>query len=231
MSWQANPKIIRLRAKARDYGLTQLLARILPYRGYEEKFDAAIFEAVNADDVIWDIGANVGYYTEKFCNAVGPNGRVYAFEPVSSTAGRLRENVGGNSNLVIHMIAIGDRIGPVSMSEGSDDSGATSRIVETGVVVGTEVEMTTGDTAIETRLAEIPTVIKVDTEGYELEVLRGMPTLLSSPCLRAIFIEVHFGLLTDRGLKDAPAEIEDILRSNRFSVKWVDPSHISAVRN
>ncbi|NEQ84963.1 MAG: FkbM family methyltransferase [Moorea sp. SIO2I5] len=40
-----------------------------------------------------------------------------------------------------------------------------------------------------------PNILKIDVEGFEIEVLKGMQTVLASSTLRAVFIEVHFKLL------------------------------------
>jgi hypothetical protein len=75
-----------------------------------------------------------------------------------------------------------------------------------------------------------PDVVKIDVEGFELEVIRGMRSVLGS--VRAAFIEVHFGLLEERGMRQAPSEIVAELKGLGFNtVKWVDASHIMAIRN
>jgi hypothetical protein len=76
-----------------------------------------------------------------------------------------------------------------------------------------------------------PNVIKIDVEGYELEVIEGLPRVLSSKELRSVFVEVHFSLLHNRKLDRAPAAILQTLRRHGFQVHWVDPSHIGARRN
>ena len=78
--------------------------------------------------------------------------------------------------------------------------------------------------------AAVPNVVKIDTEGFELDVLQGMGTVLAEPALRGVFVEVHFGLLADRGMADAPSTIEALLRAAGFETTWVDPSHIAGTR-
>jgi len=57
-----------------------------------------------------------------------------------------------------------------------------------------------------------------------------MQNLLTQKKLRCIGIEVHFGLLNDRGESNQPQEIERILKQNNFVVNWTDSSHIIATR-
>jgi hypothetical protein len=73
-------------------------------------------------------------------------------------------------------------------------------------------------------------VIKIDVEGAEIEVLRGMQKVLTSSDLRAIFIEVHSQILEQNGYHDAIKIITQILNNNGFNINWTDFSHIEAIR-
>ncbi len=231
MSWHTNPVIIGLRKVARQLGLAPILARLRRTGAdYEHAFDEAMFSALRTGDTVWDVGANVGYYTKRFAEAVGSGGHVVAFEPFPATAERLRKNMLGLPNYTLRTLALGAQAGEVVMQEGSDARGATSRIVGEASD-GITVEIAAGDTLVEEGVIPMPTVLKVDTEGFELEVLRGMTSLLRSPETRAVFVEVHFGLLAERGQPHAPAEIERLLKEKGFATRWVDPSHIVAQRD
>ena len=231
MSLQTGPIAIRLRQLARRLGLTKLAGRFLQGGSYEKAFDDALFDTIGANDVIWDVGANVGYYTRKFAEAAGPQGRVIAFEPFPNTVKRLRTEVEGLSTVTVLHIALGAKVGMAIMGAGSDSLGATSRIVlDAAGEATTDVEIATGDYMLERGIAAAPTVIKIDTEGFELDVLSGMSVLLGAPSLRAIFIEVHFGILAERGMAAAPREIEKLLSDAGFNLHWVDASHVAAYR-
>ena len=73
-------------------------------------------------------------------------------------------------------------------------------------------------------------MVKIDVEGYEVEVIEGFGPLLHEPSLRALYVEVHFRLLHERGLDDGPARIEELLGSAGFRTQWLDLSHLAAVR-
>ena len=229
MTWHTSPTFIGLRNIARKTGLNRRLGGLLGRRGYEHAFDDALFAALRAGDVVWDVGANVGYYTKRFAEAAGPAGHVVAFEPFPSTAERLRAQMQGVENHSLQVLALGAEAGSVTMQAGGDALGATSRIVsddEDGVAIG----IATGDGILGMGDVPPPNLVKIDTEGFELDVLRGMTKLLALPQLRAVFVEVHFGLLAGRGQPKAPAEIERLLGAAGFSTRWVDPSHIVAER-
>ena len=73
-------------------------------------------------------------------------------------------------------------------------------------------------------------VIKIDVEGYELDVILGMRNLLSNKSLKAIGIEIHFAILEENGNGNAVKTIIRNLKNSNFKVKWLDPSHIIAIR-
>jgi hypothetical protein len=77
-----------------------------------------------------------------------------------------------------------------------------------------------------------PNVIKIDVEGFEEEVLTGMPRVLANQGLRAIFLEVHFALLEQRGKPTAPIRIQQKLRDCGFTIKWLrSRSHLQGTRD
>ncbi|MEF2554103.1 FkbM family methyltransferase [Aurantimonas sp. A2-1-M11] len=229
MTWQTNPAFIGLRNIVRKTGLNRRLAGFRAGGGYEHAFDDALSAALRSGDVVWDVGANVGYYTKRFSEAVGPDGHVVAFEPFPATAERFRAQMQGIENYKLHVSALGAEAGSVIMQAGSDALGATSRIIEHGEH-GVAIRLETGDGLLEKGDALAPNLVKIDTEGFELEVLRGMTKLLKSSRLRGVFVEVHFGLLADRGQPHAPAEIERVLKAAGLATRWVGPSHIAAER-
>ena len=183
MSWQTNPAMIGLRNVARKTGVIQFINQFLPRKKYyEQAFDKAMFEAIKPGDVIWDVGANVGYYTRKFSDSVGSAGQVFAFEPFPATAARLRAELTGVETVTVLPVALGAETGTVSMREGDDEFGATSRIVAQGAGESrvTCVDIATGDSIFSRGLAAAPAIIKIDTEGFELDALNGMHLLLET---------------------------------------------------
>lgn len=230
MNFRSSAGAIWLRSLARRLGLTRVVARLISSGRYEAAFDDALFATLRPGDIVWDVGANVGLYTVRFAASVGDAGQVFAFEPVPSTREELRRQTGSLSNVTIVPVALGNRNAVVDMRAGGDEKGATSRIVESVGASALTAEMSTADRLFADGGARAPNVVKIDTEGFELEVLEGMTNLLAGPSMRAIFVEVHFGILAERGLANAPATIEALLSSAGFATKWVDMSHIAAVR-
>lgn len=227
-----NPLQIKLRSFTRRLGVNGVINRLRPKRSYEQNFHEALVDAVKPGDVVWDVGANVGLYTTLFCEWVGKDGHVVAFEPSLESVDQLRQRLQGCPWLRIECSALGesDTKGFLVVSSDSVDNHVVMETEKTDRnVQSIPVNVHRGDTMCE-RLGKIPNVVKVDVEGFEEEVLAGMGVLLVSPLLRSILVEVHFAKLEMRGRQIAPIRIEELLRESGFKTKWVDPSHIVAER-
>lgn len=232
MSYQTNPLTIKARNIARTLGLTRIVGKLLRGDRYEQAFEDAMFATIGVGDVVWDIGANVGYYSKKFAGAAGPQGKVFAFEPFPETINRLKSETAGHPTVNVVPMALGAEAGSVRMQEGGDYLGATNKIVSSDVTEGSaKVDVITGDALVGRGGVQAPNILKIDTEGFELDVLEGMKGLLNAPGLRALFIEVHFGNLAERGMSNAPARIEEILLTSGYRLRWLDPSHLAAYRD
>jgi len=180
-------------------------------------------------DCVWDIGANVGHYTKLFADRVGASGKVFAFEPSPANFERLCAACVSFPNVTLLQVALGKGNGRLRLKQGPDDLGATSRILDTESG-GLVVEVRSGASLISSGGALPPNAVKIDVEGFEFEVLQGFAVHLKNPALRVIGVEIHFGILKQRGMPEAPKEIEDMLCRSGFSVRWPDISHILAVR-
>lgn len=229
-----NKTFIRARSAARKLGLLSSIKRVhsMFSRGYERRFDAALLSDIKPGDIIWDVGANVGLYTEKFLAKTGSGGKVFAFEPAPECFDLLAAKFKHDSNVVLERVALSSSNTTGVMKMASDPLGATHQLSDDEEpVIGTPIRVTvlTADTYME-QSKTIPNVIKIDVEGFEYDVFKGMSKLLADSKLRAVFCEVHFALLENRGQAFAPIEIERLLRNARFDVKYTDSSHIQAIR-
>lgn len=137
-------------------------------------------------DHMVDVGANVGSYTLLAAGVSGAT--VHAFEPVPATFERLIRNVRVNdltSRVTCSRRAMGAAAGVVLMESHRDSMNQV--IVEGGPVTSgaIEVELSTLDEALPT---VTPTLLKIDVEGFEREVLSGASELLGRTM--AVIIEV-----------------------------------------
>lgn len=208
----------------------RILAARWATNGYEDRFSHSLLEAVRPGDCVWDIGANVGFYTTQLSDRVGPDGIVYAFEPAPACFERLANL--GRANIRVLNFALGDVQGQMPLSLGQGPLANTHTLVDNAGESSNaiKVRVARGDDVVRELEARVPNVIKVDVEGFEREVIAGLASTLTSPECRAIFCEVHFGILERRGAKQAPAQIANYLKRLGYNTRWIDLSHLSAVR-
>lgn len=195
---------------------------------YEDQFCTALLGAVRSGDCVWDVGANVGYYTAKLSDLVGETGLVYAFEPAPSCAAKLRELASQNARVIETALGNVEAFLPLTLTE--DPLGSTNSLCGGGGIA-IQVAVTTGDALISRNVARPPNVVKIDVEGFELEVLEGLEQTLRTYDCRAVFVEVHFGILDRRGHRHTPSRVESLLQTAGFGAHWIDASHIAALRN
>lgn len=228
MSLMSNRCVLQLRRAARAMGVPRLLGRLA--KDYESAFSKQLMSACRPGDTVWDVGANVGHYAISFSGWVGPSGRVFAFEPSHVNLSRLRSACRGLPNVELREYGLSDKAERARFLEGSDHS--TSRILVPGEVAphDNEVELRTGDAVIQSGEADLPNVVKIDVEGHEFSVLKGLRAALMNRDLRSVFVEVHFGILDRSGRSDDPKHIESLLKRSGFELRWTDASHIQAFR-
>ena len=230
MGLMTTPIFMFLRRTGRRVGLNKLIARFVLGKGYETKYENKFMNELLPNDCIWDVGANIGHYTKNFSGKVGDSGTVCAFEPSPINYSILKKNCKSLNNTFLFNFGLGEKKEKFSFQQGTDDIGATSRIVDSNSN-GIEVDVCVGFDLIEENIAKAPNAIKIDVEGYEYEVIKGLSNYLSDSKLHLIGIEIHFEILKDRGIEEAPSSIEKTLIEKGFNVDWTDPSHIVATRN
>jgi len=177
---------------------------------YEEEYK------IKPGDVILDVGAHIGSFTLKAAKEVGPSGRVVSFEPSSENFKLLSLNVSSNddTNVKLFKVAIGSEPGTAKLHLG-DRRGTNSLLSDAKIdQIGIEeVPIRTLDSvADELKLGKV-SFLKIDVEGFELEVLRGARNILSSSH-PSIAMETHdFG--------PSEEELSDYLASFGYTVKKV----------
>lgn len=229
----SHPALMSLRRFGQNLGLLRPVVRLFRKvfdLSYENAFDQQMMKDVSADDIVWDIGANVGYFTQKFAEKVGVNGQVFAFEPAQSSYLTLVENCSKYGNVVCKNLALSNKSGFLSFKDSGVDNDPTNCLIDDESPDAIKVDVASGDELIMNHNISAPNLIKIDVEGYELEVIEGMRETLKNPRLKKIFIEIHFYELNKRGLKTAATDIVKTITDSGFSVKWTDPSHFIATR-
>ncbi|WP_251328609.1 FkbM family methyltransferase [Haloplanus pelagicus] len=166
--------------------------------------------SINSDDVVLDVGANVGVFSCFALSAI-EDGHVVAVEPHKPTAVRLRTNLAQNASENIWTVfnqAFGDEDAMQHFRVKNDMSGFPSNRVDTEGDY--KVQVHRPETLItEGRLPQ-PDVIKIDVEGAEQRVLDGFGPYLSE--VREAFIELH----PTAGVE--PDSIESRLHHHGFTI-------------
>lgn len=154
---------------------------------YHEDETAEIQRLVRPGDVVYDIGAHVGYYTLVAARAAGPAGHVHAFEPLPlnqrTLQGHLRMNRIDNVSLLT--CAVSDAPGVLRF----DPAGGTGRgrLSTRGTL---EVPVVRIDDLVEQGLLRPPALIKMDIEGAEAAALRGALRTLREHA-PVVFVATH----------------------------------------
>lgn len=230
MSWRTNAIVVSARNVGRALGVNKAIAKTLSKGGYEAAFDTGFSRTLRPGDCVWDVGANVGRYAEQFARKVGESGLVFAFEPSPATYPKLVEACASLSNVRPIRTALGREAGALPFAPSMDDLGVGGRIVASGGADAVMVDVRPGAALVEGGVAGRPNAVKIDVEGFELEVLEGLDDLIADPSLRVIGVEVHFRILDERGMKQAPKAIEALLANAGFDIAWPDASHVVATR-
>jgi FkbM family methyltransferase len=135
---------------------------------------AALFRYLKPGGVFYDLGANIGFFTTVAGRLVGPTGRVFAFEPNPECAAQARRNadLNGFSHIEVVESAVSAQPGRTRLHLGNTNLSST--IVGAQSDEGLEVAVNSIDDFIRTQSAPAPTLVMIDVEGAEIDVLRGM---------------------------------------------------------
>jgi FkbM family methyltransferase len=143
-------------------------------------------------DTVVDVGANYGVVTLLAAAAVGPTGRLHAFEPQPGIAALLRRSIGlnGMSQVEVHEVALSDRDGEMDLYVPDENLGAgsLSRILdEPGATF--QVQVRTSGPFLEALALGPVKLLKIDIEGHEPEFLRGARDFLAASPPDVIIME------------------------------------------
>lgn len=146
--------------------------------------------------VMIDIGANTGQTTLKF-KTYFPGAVIYCFEPIKSTYEILKKNISSLTQVQSFNFAIGDSVTEATVFHRDDSqwNSLVSILNERAEIAGAEsekVKVTTLDKfLLEHEISKV-SLLKSDTEGFEMNVLKGAENSLKNQVFDFIYIEVGF---------------------------------------
>jgi len=147
-------------------------------RGEQEPYKTeAILANFKKGEIFFDIGAHIGYFSAIAAHLNKGEGKVFAFEPRPMNAGFFRKHmkVNGFSSVVLYEAAVGEVEGDVMFD--SAHGSATGRVTKDGDL---KVKQVSIDKLISEGTLPMPTFIKIDVEGGEIEVLKGLEKVIIS---------------------------------------------------
>ncbi len=170
-------------------GLRQGVAAAIEHMAFLRSFAFA---------TVLDAGANKGQFSlAALCSR--PGCRVIAFEPLSAPAARYERLFAGRENISLQRLALGSEPGTVDIHvSGRDDSSSLLPIsgVQTETFPGTAevgrevVQVMPLDQAVDVAALAKPVLLKIDVQGFELELLKGAENSLNH--VSDIYCELSF---------------------------------------
>jgi FkbM family methyltransferase len=147
--------------------------------------------------VVLDVGANIGDYCS-FLRRANSTYNIYAFEPHPETYRRLVENT-AKSDINVFNVGVGAVEGKFFLYDYANNDGSEHASLHKGVIeqihkgqsVGHEVKVVSLDNFVTQYGLNKISLLKIDTEGHEFEVLRGATNLLEAGRIEMIHLEFN----------------------------------------
>jgi FkbM family methyltransferase len=184
---------------------------ILKFYYTETDFDRAGMKAclslIQKDDVVIDGGANFGLYSKLFSDAVGPRGLLVAIEPFEQTAVTLRRQLRNAATGQVRIIQAPLWSREVSLCLVTHFYQGCQRVRWVGADVDGEpgmhrVQAVTLDRIQADLDGRLPSLIKLDIEGSELEALKGASRVLGSRSPPWLYVEINAPVLREQGVTE-----------------------------
>ena len=164
-------------------------------RWYDLKTQLLVERVLSKNDLVVDVGGNIGMFSLAARRTVGEGGRVMAFEPNPIPRAKLERHVAlnGFANIEVHPFGLFDRAGAASLSFPNINTGegSLSELAYPPDQTQTiDVETRIGDEVLN---GASPRLVKIDVEGAEIGVLRGLEKTIDAakPLIVAEFEPAH----------------------------------------
>jgi len=158
----------------------------------ERQVEPALLESARQSEVVFDVGAHMGYYTEQFADHA--KGEVHAFEPNLESFEHLQRNVKLNDfqNAVLKPLGVSSSPGELTLQVPRNEASGSASFQEhhgLGASDPVMAKVTTLDDYFAANDLKRIDTMKIDVEGHELEVIKGANQLLSDNLVRRLFLE------------------------------------------
>jgi FkbM family methyltransferase len=187
------------------------------YWGIATNRPRRLYQLIQKDHVVFDVGSNLGEVCLRAAAQVGPGGMVHAFEPDPISFRKLTDNLALNpfGNVFVSNLGLGEAPATLEMRVPCDTNRGGNRIWSGSASAHFPVHIETLDRMVAERELERVDVIKIDVEGFELSVLKGARETLAR-FRPALFVELCDANLREQ--RTSGAEVIDHLHAAGYVV-------------
>jgi FkbM family methyltransferase len=189
------------------------------YGGWEPEAQKMYQKYINRGKIVYDLGANTGIHSLLFSKLVGPEGKVFAFEPYPLNIYEIESinTLNKVTNVRIVSVAIANEIGSVQFKLGQHTKGGSLTGIggESGESITVKVE--TLDHLVDEGM-DLPDFIKIDIEGGEADALQGFSRTMQ---------RIHPTFFIDLHTPEQDVRVGKYFKSIGYSLFRLNPSHRS----
>ena len=190
---------------------------------YEKEETEFIYNYLKRNDICFDIGANVGYFTFLMASKVA-EGVVHSFEPLPACYYLLCSSKYLNNfqNIIINNTAVGNQNSEIKFFIANDSAFSSSELPDSfkpsGIITTPIVSV---DNYMANNQIERVDFIKIDVEGTELQVILGATSLLSDSNKRPNLLMVEVKLDDEGKIAPLSLDVINLLKDFRYEPKII----------
>ena len=158
----------------RDESIFVLLNYSLGERGSDWALLSAMSQVLRPGDVLWDVGANVGYVSQYFAREKFHLAEIHAFEPNPSVVTTLRSLFRDCAQVRVHSVGLGAQDEERQIHIDPRGSSTSSLVADLPGAKTVPIKICQADRLRNENGLAAPAVVKVDVEGFEPQVFAGM---------------------------------------------------------
>ncbi len=202
--------------------LHDYIQRNIYFLGYYELRETRLTRRyLRPGDIFIDIGANIGWFTVLAANRVGASGKVFAFEPSSRIYEHLQKNMELNpyKNIKLQNIALSDKNDTAVLKgilNSNEGGGSIVYKYKSSDFIAETVQTLRFDEYFKDKNLQRIRLVKIDVEGAEMMVLKGMGTFLERKMCDYLIVEVSEVSL--REVNSSTDEVLTLLRDCGYSL-------------
>jgi FkbM family methyltransferase len=192
------------------------------YLDNEQDFIEELLKRIETNTVFYDIGAHVGLYSLLVAKCKIRPKFVYSWEPEPFNFKRLNENIELNkiNNARAFQVALGNENNMLKLYTKAEEPGSLTPSLIGEFSFSRRVKVVRGDDFVSEKNLYLPSIIKIDVEGYEYNVLKGFRETISK-ARPIIFLEIHPSFLEKMGSSEK--EVLDFFHNLNYKALSVFP--------